>query len=376
MALSRLWRLEPILPPPPTAAAPIAAAHQQQQPADALALESQERSTLHYRLLPLPAGEGEPLLFEHQLATGRVREFGPGAGRRPATSAAAAAAATTMGAAMDDGFLPSPSSSSSSAPSSASSSWASLDFLYVEHAAHAHVTAREEAGRRAVAQAVAASAGQPLSLGEIKRKEAERREAAAAAGGKAPVGGAAGALMEVDTGAEGEGNGDWGRPQSPRLGMGMEGSVGGGHLSALVPRGRATLNLLVTWSVREGDGEGDGAWRRVGQHQVLNHAVRPLTLDPTTAAPLTITVQYPPVVRGRVGPCGLLQRCEAEVLVTVHNRMTDMEVDFAFEALTNPSGKRQSANRAAASPSFVWCVHARMARRDKLCVKMSNQPPT
>jgi len=123
----------------------------------------------------------------------------------------------------------------------------------------------------------------------------------------------------------------------------------------------ATLNLMVAWSVA---GEDPGvqrgqAGRRVGQHQVLSHAVRPLTLDPTTAAPLTITVQYPPLVAGRLGPCGLLQKCEAEVLVTVHNRMTDMGVDFVFEALTTPSGKRQSANRAAASPSFVWCVPCR-----------------
>lgn len=41
-------------------------------------------------------------------------------------------------------------------------------------------------------------------------------------------------------------------------------------------------------------------------------------------------------------------------MVTVHNRMTDMAVDFVFEALAAPSGKRQSANKAAASPSFMW----------------------
>lgn len=34
--------------------------------------------------------------------------------------------------------------------------------------------------------------------------------------------------------------------------------------------------------------------------------VRPLVLDPTTAAPLTITVEYPPLVWGRPGVGGLL----------------------------------------------------------------------
>lgn len=40
----------------------------------------------------------------------------------------------------------------------------------------------------------------------------------------------------------------------------------------------------------------------------------------------------------------------------VHNRMTDLAVDFVFEALPHPTGKRQTANKAAASPSFMWCV--------------------
>ncbi len=282
------------------------------------------------------------MLYQHELSSGRVRVFGPGA---PSQQTAGG---------VDDGFLP-------PAAAASSSSWASLDFLYVEHAALSYQAAREEAGKRALAQAVAASAGAPLSLGEIKRKEAEKKKNKAMAGAG-------------PAGEEGEGEGEEGAAVAlaPEVqGMGMEGSGGGdgqsgggqGHrrLAALVPRGMATLNLTVAWSVAGEDpgGQRGQAGRRVGQHQVLSHAVRPLTLDPTTAAPLTITVQYPPLVAGRLGPCGLLQKCEAEVLVTVHNRMTDMGVDFVFEALTTPSGKRQSANRAAASPSFVWCAPCR-----------------
>lgn len=45
---------------------------------------------------------------------------------------------------------------------------------------------------------------------------------------------------------------------------------------------------------------------------------------------------------------------QVDVMVTVHNRMTDLAVDFIFEALTAPTGKRQTANKAAASPSFIW----------------------
>lgn len=55
----------------------------------------------------------------------------------------------------------------------------------------------------------------------------------------------------------------------------------------------------------------DGVVRqRWGQHQVLGFLVRPLVLDPTTAAPLTITLDYQPVVRARLGPAGLLKNCQ------------------------------------------------------------------
>lgn len=97
--------------------------------------------------------------------------------------------------------------------------------------------------------------------------------------------------------------------KSPRAGMGLSmGMKGTAPLSALVPRGRATLNLLVTWSIDEM--RGGELCQRLGQHQVLNHAVRPLTLDPTTAAPLTITVDYPSVVKGKVASGGLLHKCQ------------------------------------------------------------------
>jgi hypothetical protein len=45
---------------------------------------------------------------------------------------------------------------------------------------------------------------------------------------------------------------------------------------------------------------------------------------------------------------------QVEVLVTVHNRMTGLPVDFVFEALSGPSGRRQTGSKAAASPSLVW----------------------
>ena len=97
--------------------------------------------------------------------------------------------------------------------------------------------------------------------------------------------------------------------KSPRAGMGLGmGLKGTAPLAALVPRGRATLNLMVTWSVD--NMKGGELRQRSGQHQVLNHAVRPLTLDPTTAAPLTITVDHPSLVKGKVASNGLLHKCQ------------------------------------------------------------------
>jgi len=45
---------------------------------------------------------------------------------------------------------------------------------------------------------------------------------------------------------------------------------------------------------------------------------------------------------------------QADVVVTVHNRMTDHPVDFVFEALSAPTGRRQASNKAASSPSLLW----------------------
>lgn len=62
-------------------------------------------------------------------------------------------------------------------------SFASLDFLYVEHASQAFRSAKDEMRKRAGAAAAAGpAAGAPLSLGEIKRKEAERKAKEAASG--------------------------------------------------------------------------------------------------------------------------------------------------------------------------------------------------
>ena len=329
VALSRLWQLEFVGGP---------LSHSAEGGPATMAW--QERTTLHYRLIPLEK-EGDPLLYEHDLHTGALR------------SSFSSSLLPASAMILDDGFLsPSPAVSKS-----LSFSWASLDFLYVENASQSYRTAREEANRREAASS-AADAGSapreraPLSLGDIKRKEAEKKareaaDSAATTPTSAAAGGGPSSLFSSASPAH--------RPKSPKLGMGMEGGTShGGHLAALVPRGRATLNLLLTWRLVSGpDGQSPQQWRR-GQHQILNHAVRPLTLDPTTAAPLTITVDAPAVLTGRLGPGGLLQKCQAEIFVTVHNRMTDMPVDFVFEALSAPSGKRQSANKAAASPSFVW----------------------
>lgn len=353
MALSRLWTLKPLegfsaLPEDSKGAA------------GNLVVDWQERTTLHYRLAPVEK-EGEPMVFEHNLHTGALQVSSPPSPNPPS--------------------LPPPQ-----APGLAGSSWTSLDFLYVENASQSYRTAREEARRREAASASSVSSSTaseetggrrerlPLSLGEIKRKEAEKRarEAAVLADRRAADSSTAGSTPSIPAP---DPSSPTARSRSPMLGMGMEGSGHGGHLAALVPRGRATINLLLTWRLATtvytpqspaAQAEAASSWnmdsgdilpcQRVcrGQHQILNHAVRPLTLDPTTAAPLTITVDAPSQVWGCLGPEGLLHKCQVDVLVTVHNRMTDMPVDFVFEALGAPSGKRQSANKAAASPSFLW----------------------
>jgi len=384
VALSRLWRLEPI-------------GGILMGGGGAATMGWQERTTLHYRLIPLEREE-DLVVYEHELQSGALRVSSSTSSLSSSLTSSNSSSTSTTANSMviDDGFLPTPFMTS--LPSSSSSSWASLDFLYVENASQSYRTARDEAKRRETTSAAASTASNgkggrqecgPLSLGEIKRKKAEEKAREVAAIESAAAAAAAAAAATVGAGSDhhispnSSSSSPEHRPMSPKLGMGMEGSGRKGHLAAVVPRGRATLTLIVIWRLtttshlkqaqahqqQQGEQQQRPQTRIcLGQHQVLNHAVRPLTLDPTSAAPLTITVDAPSLVMGRLAHSlaegaagrregrkgGLLQNCYADVLVTVHNRMTDMSVDFVFEALSAPSGKRQSANKAAASPSFLW----------------------
>lgn len=66
VALSRLWKLEPI---GGIAMGPLDSTGRK----GASSLGWQERTTLHYRLVPLEK-EGDAVVYEHELDTGALRE--------------------------------------------------------------------------------------------------------------------------------------------------------------------------------------------------------------------------------------------------------------------------------------------------------------